>query len=745
MPTEGRRPDRPYNRAYQACINCRRKKVKCIVDNDEDGQPQSFCTRCRRELRQCVFTADRGGPSGVIPSTHHRTVVVEANHAVPEMSSSTFTNNDYNQSISIPFHESNLKSSDIGNDESPVSYDAEEGTNALPSQSVNNDYTIGAQDAGCRAAAEVCHEVWPTVRHRLSTPSANTLETWSNWRFVQTGLLSAEEAVTYADLFFRNMAALSPIVHDYYSDHENHHTLIRRDPVLCCTIMAISSRHHILDTEGGLTRGYHIHDRLWKYCQSLFDQAIWNERRAVRDQMRYLGLMESMLLITEWHPRASHLPVESDYFGSREDLFAEEQNLSRNKVPNKWLREVEEIAERSDRTSWMLLGNALTLGHELDLFDAKEDMTVVTVDGAESILFSNYLIIRRNRLRRILFIYITQLASRLGCSYPKTPFHQVIVASMHQPNTCLDENWHNHVSLWIELSRLIRSSSEFLFPSKSVTQDLLHSGRYAEFLDHFRPLLAQWWEQYSRITNGSVSHRLLSIDYQFVRLYINSMALQAVSHRVSTGQNPTMGSQLEKTSDYAFIREVIDGCTHILETVIKLANDNHLKYIPTRLHIRIASASIYLIHALALGARQSELTRSIALVDSAVNALRVHAVDDVHLGVRYASLLQKHLKGLRKRFIRAQDTVSSFPLPQYETGSGGSDVPLPITNTSGEKASSAGPSNSSWGDAGTPMSGSDWVAIPMEASNGGQQQQCSSFMEFLFDMDPSDMRFFWDV
>ena len=156
----------------------------------------------------------------------------------------------------------------------------------------------------------------------------------------------------------------------------------------------------------------------------------------------------------------------------------------------------------------MLLGNALTLGHELDLFEP-EDAAADTeapngpcLPVSAAISSSNFLVLRRNRLKRLLFIYISQLASRLGCAFPKTPFHQVITACMCRPaNAMLDDKWHDHIDLWIDLSRLVRSSSEFLFPSKSVTKELVRSGRYSEYLNHFRPLLRKWREQYSETSS----------------------------------------------------------------------------------------------------------------------------------------------------------------------------------------------------------------------------------------------------
>ena len=47
-----------HKRVYQACIPCRRRKVKCdlgSVDNPNDPP----CVRCRRESKECYFSATR--------------------------------------------------------------------------------------------------------------------------------------------------------------------------------------------------------------------------------------------------------------------------------------------------------------------------------------------------------------------------------------------------------------------------------------------------------------------------------------------------------------------------------------------------------------------------------------------------------------------------------------------------------------------------------------------------------------
>lgn len=51
-------PQQLHTRTYQACIPCRRRKVRCDlgpVDNPHDPP----CVRCRREAKECFFSATR--------------------------------------------------------------------------------------------------------------------------------------------------------------------------------------------------------------------------------------------------------------------------------------------------------------------------------------------------------------------------------------------------------------------------------------------------------------------------------------------------------------------------------------------------------------------------------------------------------------------------------------------------------------------------------------------------------------
>jgi hypothetical protein len=62
---------------------------------------------------------------------------------------------------------------------------------------------------------------------------------------------------------------------------------------------------------------------------------------------------------------------------------------------------------------------------------------------------------------------------------------------------------------------------------------------------------------------------------------------------------------------------------------------------------------MFLLKTFALGASRADVEISIGLMDKAVEALRNCVVDDVHLGIRFADLLETLTMRLRSRFISA--------------------------------------------------------------------------------------------
>jgi hypothetical protein len=95
---------------------------------------------------------------------------------------------------------------------------------------------------------------------------------------------------------------------------------------------------------------------------------------------------------------------------------------------------------------------------------------------------------------------------------------------------------------------------------------------------------------------------MIYIEFQYVRIYINSLAVQAIVERTLSKQehanqaDNVLRSGLEPSSmDYEYVQQVVDGSRAILQAVLDLSRSGHLRYAPVRTFLRITSASIFLL------------------------------------------------------------------------------------------------------------------------------------------------------
>lgn len=227
--------------------------------------------------------------------------------------------------------------------------------------------------------------------------------------------------------------------------------------------------------------------RLWQHCEHLIMRVILGQEKGSRLKTRTVGTIEAMLLMVEWNPRSLHFPPEGDGWDSAL-ILTEPEDLQLKQgasASERWEEDVIEPARRSDRMSWMLLGVALTLAHELRIF-GEETMTA-DVDTDNSINTQ-----RRSRARKLLFVLISQFASRSGfTSMISSSLSHTIVRSPNS-HSMSNDSWDGFMNAWLELTKLFRFVSEMIFPSSTVTQQLLRSGRYLGMLEHLQPLLGEF-------------------------------------------------------------------------------------------------------------------------------------------------------------------------------------------------------------------------------------------------------------
>ncbi|KAL4864722.1 hypothetical protein BDV12DRAFT_205553 [Aspergillus spectabilis] len=392
-------------------------------------------------------------------------------------------------------------------------------------------------------------------------PSEEVLDLWDKCRFVRQGWFTAQEAVTYLDLFYRYLAPLSPVLTDSYRDHSNHVRLIGEEPMLCCTLLMISSRHFILPGAGGVSRSHFIHQRLWQYCELLIRRLMFGQEKHSTAKTRIVGSIESLILISDWHPRSVHFPPDTEGWDGEliSPAYDRRNRLHTNgDVPLiRWREDVFEPARRSERMSWMLLGAATSLAYELGIFDG--------ATASDPQLNARY-----NRAARLLYVYTTQMAVKMGC-LPLLPDNMPVAAAA-QPTAeaAIDPQW---------------STSS-----------------------------------------------LTLVEYHYLKSCTSALSIQAVVERAVARSTTQLTEGVESCilpQDHTFIRDVVSGSRSVLEIASTMASEGQLRYAPLRTLICITSSSILLLKAISLGARYADLQTSLDTLDKCIIALRSSGTDDM--------------------------------------------------------------------------------------------------------------------
>lgn len=591
-----------------------------------------------------------------------------------------------------------------------------------------------------RAAAEPA--VDPAIQQPLipdppnEAAFADAVRAWSKFRFVRAGWLTAKEAIAYIDYFYTYLSPLTPIVVPDYRDHAFHAKLLKEEPMLVITLLTIAARYSQPSGSSGVgatSRSYLIHEKLWKYLQGMIDRMIFGQEQfgggfcgagqqpgsdvnpLSRKGLRTLGTVESLMLLTEWHPRALHFPPGDDddelvlpddpyETGPKADLY---KGVGDKRIDS-WL----EPCWRSDRMCWMLLGNAMSLGFEIGVFDETSETEFEEANQHLSHATVKAYYRRKNHLRDLLIIYVTQTSGRLGLTsmLPKidrdenlvggpTPLENYqermsrIKAPPPQFGTRSDgqrlplepiATQERHavqdlvLDFWQRIAKIMEMGNLKLFSNRRKTRELLKSGTYEEMLKFFQGPLTEWRTCFDRAPQVPTQLRhVLTIEFEYTRVYLNSLALQAVVERCThnsplqthaqphgpngrtTNGNDEGGaipfSTLVKwyANDRHYINEVIDASRNVLKVVVEgLHPGGYLRHAPVRTFFRIVSVAIILLKTFALGATEEDVAVSLGLLSDSVDALRTSIVDDVHVGNRFADLVETLTHRIRSRFVR---------------------------------------------------------------------------------------------
>ncbi|KAF5621716.1 positive transcription regulator of ARO9 and ARO10 [Fusarium sp. NRRL 25303] len=614
---------RGYIRSFKACDRCRAKKTRCILDGPEE--PQTACQRCKRERKVCSLTGQSVTASNVTKEggiSHDGTSHKEAsrrndysisgpnypqdNHA---LSTPTTDGDPERQGTSVastgstqpPLHRLPdfhlmlpLASRAADNIDTvvhvPISNDGDT-IKLLQQSSKYDDAKEGVQRDRSSALSNPSRQGFLAINgpliSDLSSPSIEALRLWDSLRFVRMGWLTALEAVSYMDLI------------------------------------------------------------------------IFGQEKKSKAKTRTLGAIQALILMTEWAPRSAYFPPKSDGWDSdllfqlpdeRDQLDGNSADVTQDLHGN-WYRDVVAPAKTIDRMSWMLLGCAVTLGHEIGLFTAAGMSPTAknTQDHGTSYVW----------LRKVIFIADEQLSSRNGLtsmipsSLNSSAFEPWIGSSSTEA-----EPARRFVNGQLALADLARSISNILFSSRNTTQELIQSYKYVASIEEHQQKLAAWRETFlDKQVLSWLTLRLLEIEYQYATVFLHSLAMQAVVDRSCRNNanepnatNRATGNWIlnfATPTDLRFINVVIQGSCELMQSAIQLAARGSLQYCPTRVITRVIGVSVFLLKALGLGVERAVFTKSLDQLEHVVQAIRHSTWDDLDLAKRYADVLHHHIYQLR--------------------------------------------------------------------------------------------------
>jgi hypothetical protein len=288
--------------------------------------------------------------------------------------------------------------------------------------------------------------------------------------------------------FFLYFAPLSAVDLSQFRAHSDHAALVCDEPLLCCALLVISSRVFVLPGAGAISRSHSIHHRLWQYFELLLKRVVLGQEKHSSARTRTIGTIESFLLLSDWHPRAIHLPPETEGWDAFLVSPAYERVHRRRQGDEasviRWREDVFEPVRRADRMSWMLLGLATNLGCELGILGNH------TEEPNQPAAYQQ----RKMRAGRLLTCYVTDTAVRLG--YPTfLPNATTISQSTNDTRrefTPEREGWQIYMNMWKELIQLAKAArATFFYPSTQGKTRVLDN-QYMVLLEHFENSLTKW-------------------------------------------------------------------------------------------------------------------------------------------------------------------------------------------------------------------------------------------------------------
>jgi hypothetical protein len=364
----------------------------------------------------------------------------------------------------------------------------------------------------------------PTINQPSSSADyASAYAAWSRFRFVRNGWFTIKEGMEYIEYFYTYMSPLTPIALPDYRGPDKHAVLLENEPMLAVTMLMIASRYMTLSGPGAQSRSHSLHARLWPFVQRMIDRIVWGRELSgttlhpdqtqpgcdvnplSRRGLLTLGTVESLLLLTEWHPRMMHFPADEDdtQLMAPKDptVLVNESTTSPDKgqgghALTSWL----EPCFRSDRMCWILLNMAMTVASQIGVFDPDCSRHLQALSPEQQEVYQR----RRLHVKSVILGYITQTSGRMGVTamLPQG-YAEPSLSELYNPKrSSLRDSKDIVLHFWLRLATLVKINNEELYANRQQTRDIIKTGKYRELLQRIKPSLVQWRREFEAYRNG---------------------------------------------------------------------------------------------------------------------------------------------------------------------------------------------------------------------------------------------------
>ncbi|ODV90010.1 hypothetical protein CANCADRAFT_1740 [Tortispora caseinolytica NRRL Y-17796] len=502
---------------------------------------------------------------------------------------------------------------------------------ALASLSPDTDVDAAAGNVEPVTSIEKCYSYWRTDfdRSLIGKSIEEYKRIWEKSWFVTSGAVSAQDAFEYVTFFFETLQPFTHACCLHYANPANHSDLIEYEPILCGAILTISSRYH-----PKLRSARYKHENIWENTKKLIDNVLYGTYNN-HERLRSLGTIEGLLLLCEWHPTAIHL--QPDLFGESPTKTTE--NTESNTLQYS-VKTVRSSTFCSDRMSWMFLGLAITLAHELGVVNPNKAPQNTPTYMARLVHGDHR---RRKSIAVLLYIYFDQFSIRLG--WPSmVPMNMSSTVLTDSRCGTLGGHEKSRIDITVALIRLgaiCKTFKEQIAVHSSMRS--IEEGA-APILDHFNASLTAWFDEFSKIQHKVPLSYMALIELHYTRMYGNSIALQFIMEgmdmdsQLHSGNN---GGQRDMTFISKLIAEIREASRQILFIALaEFASEKMLSYVPAKAFLRITSGCIFLIKTLMFPASEETLSQSLALLRKCSKALSEQFIDSYHISKYFANILK---------------------------------------------------------------------------------------------------------